>query len=370
MATKKSTKNVETAVAQSPALPAADAFAQGDVVLLPLSKLWFETDPTAVDYDPRIELPVMQWLSTSLVEKGFLQSMLVSETPNADGSKSYKVVNGKQRLRAALAAGLVLGPCIVSKAQGREALFLQVAANHQRIDDDLAAQIALAKRMLAAGFSNVETAKAFGKDDKPDFLPSLLGIDKSATPEVKALIEAGSLDAAPAQVAARAEPAVQPAIAEKVAALVAEAKASPKGKTSSKTGSRKADAKVVVNPETGAQTVKVSTEAMKAIRAEAEAEKGKAPTVKPRVASKGRPSEADLRAMLTKARTQTLAFPKPEDAKSAGFAQGVMFAMRWALGEDLAAPAGAFPTKPAFEALFGKAALEGLAADPADSAAA
>jgi ParB-like chromosome segregation protein Spo0J len=365
MATKKSTKSTET-VTQSPAVP-VESLASGEVVMLPLSKLWFETDTAAVDYDPRIEAPVAPFLVTSVGRDGILQSLLVSETPSADGSKSYKVINGKQRMRAALAAGLVLAPCIVSKATGLEALRLQVKANAHRIDDDLAAQTANAKRMLAAGMTLPDIAEAFGKPQ--DTVVSIFGIDKSATAEVKALVTDGTLDMAPAQIAARAAPEVQPVIAAKVEALVAEAKASPSGKTSSKTGSRKADARVV-KTETGETKVKVSTEALKTIRAEAEAEAGKAPTVAPRKAAKGRPAEADLRAMLTKARTQTLAFPKPEDAKSAGFAQGVMFAMRWVLGEDLAAPAGAFPTKAAFEALFGKAALEGLAAAPADSAAA
>jgi ParB/RepB/Spo0J family partition protein len=359
----KATKAVET-VAKA-ALGLVEGVEGGDMVRLPLAKCYYETDTSSVSYDPRIEAPVPAWLVASVKRDGVLQPIQVRITP-----EGYCIVNGKQRFRAAQAAGLILIPAVVLTATEMtpvEHLRLQVKLNAQTIADDLAAQTANVKRMGAAGLSVEDIAEAMVKP--VDTIKSIIGIDEAATPEVKALINDGTLALGPAQVVARAAPEVQVEVAKKVKTLKAQAAAAPQGKTSAVTGSRKADAKVEVHAETGVVTTTVSTEAVKALRAATETEQGKAPTVKPRkVAAQVKATEADLRRVYQRAQVALHGFPKPEQLADNGFVQGVLFAMRFALGEDYSLPAtGPVKVREAHKSLFG--AVEAPVAAATEAAA-
>jgi ParB/RepB/Spo0J family partition protein len=328
-----------------------------------VSKLYVEEDKSAIDYDPRIESPLSPEFVADIRASGVRLSLVVRRT--ADGR--YKVVDGKTRFRAALAAGLALVPCHVVELDDRMHLRTQVALNAHRTDDELGAQISNARRLLDAGFTRAEIALAFCKPEST--IGTLLDVDsKISSPEVRALVEEGAIGLGAAQVIADAAPAVQQQVAESIRDLQQAAVESPDGKASHVTGSRKGDA-VVTKRADGSTKVKASTGAVKSLRDAAEKSAGGEGMKSAPVNRATKPSETVVRRAKDVARVAAASYTGEQLADRA-FARGVEYALRFALGESVKLPDGSTAANvkfhAAWEKIFGN--LAALTADEAPAA--
>ena len=98
-------------------------------------------------------------LTSSIVEHGVLQPILVTET--IDG---YQLVAGERRLRAAQAAGLERIPAVVRQLADREQLELALVENLQREDlDPLETADAYRQLIEEFGFSQEDLATRVGR---------------------------------------------------------------------------------------------------------------------------------------------------------------------------------------------------------------
>lgn len=335
----------------------------GDVFVAPIETLWYEENKDAVDYDPRVEVPIAETFLRGVKAEGILESITVREAVHpADPSRTLKIVNGRTRYRAAvLASHATMKVGIVECADGRDALRLQVMLNAHRVADEASLQVANARRMADAGFDAIAIADAFNLPVSTAV--NTLKIAKKATAKVKALIDADAIPFAAAEELARRSPETQDAVADALVPVLEEAKS--KGKTSRVTGGRKADA-VKSKRKDGSEKVAATHSAVKAL---ADAAEGKAPAPKaakpsatPTVAPKdARPDAATLRqkAALTRAVAMLAKGTGTGAEAHRAFVAGVQAALFFAAGDDLSTAKLASPmTDEAKEAV--KAALDAI----------
>jgi ParB-like chromosome segregation protein Spo0J len=319
-------------------------FGAGDVYNAPVSAIWYETDKSAIDYDPRVERDLSAEFVAGIETDGVLESITVRRRTNpANPKQTLKVVNGKTRFRGAKKAGRVVIKVGIVECDDKEALRLQVMLNAHRFADESDLQCDNAARLRAAGYDVPAIAATFGIPVST-VANTLKIVDR--VPEVAANPNIGF---AAKEELARRDPDVAKAALEAVNDLADAAKASPDGKAKGITGGRKADA-TTKKTKTGETKAQVSHSAVKAIADAIEGKPAKpekddkpaksapAPKAAPTVAAKDtRPDAGSLRAKAATARAVSML------AKGTGtsaevhraFVAGVQAALFFAAGDKV-----------------------------------
>lgn len=346
-------------------------YGAGEVYLVPVSKIWYETDKSAVDYDPRVERPLPDAFVEGIRKKGVLESITLRESVcPADPTKTLKIVNGKTRFRGGLKAGLIVIKGGIVTADARQALELQVMLNQHRFADESDLQCENAARLAAQGYSVKEIADLFNVPEST--AKNTLKIVERV-PEVAA---SPHLSFAAKEELARRDPETVKDALPLLEELAKAAEASPEGKADAglakgKDGkkSRKADASVKETKD-GRKVGQTSHAATKGLCDEIEGKKT-APAKKPAPAA---PVKADPRAehhlllaKIVRAKLQRGAAKGESLASEAhrAFAFGALVALQYAAGVNDPLPSACL-TKEAREAvaavlkeLFNAAETEG-----------
>lgn len=347
-------------------------YGAGDVYNAPVAKIWYETDKSAVDYDPRVERPLADTFVAGVAREGVLESITVREaTCPTDPSKTLKVVNGKTRFRAALKAGRAVIKVGIVAADARKALELQVLLNQHRFEDESDLQCDNAKRLAAQGYTAQEIADLFD-------LPLSTAINtlkiNERVPEVAA---SPHLSFAAKEELSRRDPETVKDALPLLESLAKAAEQSPTGKADAglakgKDGkpSRKSDA-VVKETKDGRKVGQTSHAATKGLCDELEGKPPKAAT--PKAPKASTPAVADPRAdaalLLSKIVRAKLikGSAKGESVASEAhraFAFGVLAALQFAAGVKDPLPAacitkeGRDAVAAALKSLFSDAAVE------------
>jgi ParB family chromosome partitioning protein len=173
-------------------------------------------------YQPRHQLreESLAELAESIREQGVLQPLIVRAGPGTHaraGAKTYEIVAGERRWRAARLAGLRTVPVIVRELDDRSALAVALIENLQREDLNPIDQ-ARSMARLAEEFhlTHEEIAKALGRSraSVSNFLRLL-----DLTDEVKQEIAAGCIDMGHARALLPLDAARQVAMARKIKRL-------------------------------------------------------------------------------------------------------------------------------------------------------
>lgn len=126
-------------------------------------------------YDPRVNLPVSQELVHSILEHGVLENVLVRKNGEENGIAVIEVVDGRQRVRAAIEANKALlkagkkpirVPAFIVREDDKTTFGIMVATNEIRQDDDPVTKGEKAQRMLKMGATMEEVCRAFGCSDQ------------------------------------------------------------------------------------------------------------------------------------------------------------------------------------------------------------
>lgn len=282
-------------------------YGAGEVYLAPIGILWFETDKAAVDYDPRVEREIPATFVDGVKIDGVLESITVRRAVNpANPKQTLKIVNGKTRFRAGLAAGLALLKIGIVDADAKKALALQVKLNAHRFADESDLQCENAARLAAQGFSVAEIAATFNVPESTarntlKIVERVPEVAKSPHLSFAAKEELARRDP---EVAAAALPILEDVA--KAAELAPEQKVSAGlAKNAAGKPSRKADASVKAKKD-GSKVGIASHSAAKGLCDEIEGKKPAAPAAKPAAASKApaivaKDLRPDRNALLAKA---------------------------------------------------------------------
>jgi len=315
-------------------------FGAGDVYNAPVSAIWYETDKSAIDYDPRVERDLSAEFVAGIETDGVLESITVRRRTNPKNPKqTLKVVNGKTRFRGAKKAGRVVIKVGIVECDDKEALRLQVMLNAHRFADESDLQCDNAARLRAAGYDVPAIAATFGIPVST-VANTLKIVDR--VPEVAANPNIGF---AAKEELARRDPEVAKAALEAVNDLADAAKASPDGKAKGITGGRKADA-TTKKTKTGETKAQVSHSAVKAIADAIEGKPAKADAPKapkadkptPTIAPKdSRPGANELRSKAATARAVSMLAKGTGTAAEAhrAFVAGVQAALFFAAGDKV-----------------------------------
>jgi ParB family chromosome partitioning protein len=118
-------------------------------------------------YQPRLQLRQenLAELAESIREQGVLQPLIVRAVPAVAGDgKTYEIVAGERRWRAARLAGLASVPVIVRELTDKEALAVALIENVQREDLNPIDQAqSMARLVEEFGMTHEEIAKALGR---------------------------------------------------------------------------------------------------------------------------------------------------------------------------------------------------------------
>src|SRR5262245_15534992 len=146
-------------------------------------------------YQPRLQLREegLAELAESIREQGVLQPLIARALPALEGeAKTYEIVAGERRWRAARLAGLAVVPVIVRELTDQQALAVALIENLQREDLNPIDQAqSMARLVEEFGMTHDEIAKALGRSRAgvTNFLRLLELADG-----VKDAIVAGTLD--------------------------------------------------------------------------------------------------------------------------------------------------------------------------------
>ena len=113
-------------------------------------------------YQPRkhFDEEALQELADSIKEQGIIEPIVVRPLPN----KTYEIIAGERRWRAAQLAGLDTVPCLIRECSDRAAAALTVIENVQRKDLNPIEEAESYQRLIQEfGYSHDEVAKALGK---------------------------------------------------------------------------------------------------------------------------------------------------------------------------------------------------------------
>ena len=146
-------------------------------------------------YQPRLQLrqESLAELAESIREQGVLQPLIVRALPQSEPSaRTYEIVAGERRWRAAQLAGLTAVPVIVRELSDQQALAVALIENLQREDLNPIDQAqSMARLVEEFGMTHDQIAKALGRSRAgvTNFLRLLELADG-----VKDAIVAGTLD--------------------------------------------------------------------------------------------------------------------------------------------------------------------------------
>jgi ParB family chromosome partitioning protein len=160
-------------------------------------------------FQPRRVMPEAELneLADSIKQQGILQPIVVRET-----GEHFEIIAGERRWRAAKIAGLQQIPVLVRKMSDEEATVVALVENIQRENlNSMEEAYALERLAKEFGFTHEETAKAVGKPRTT--ISNLLRL-LQLHPEVKVMLEKGTLDLGHAKVLLSVETSKQNKLAK------------------------------------------------------------------------------------------------------------------------------------------------------------
>lgn len=118
------------------------------------------TDPSHPLYDPRVKLPVPEWLIESVAAHGVVEPVIARKN-----GKLLEIVDGRQRYRAAVEANRrgasVKVQTILRGEDDAEAAVTMIVTNEHRQDDDIVTKAKKAAHLLKHGHSPAAVCSAF-----------------------------------------------------------------------------------------------------------------------------------------------------------------------------------------------------------------
>ncbi len=163
---------------------AADEGPRGSLTSLPLDLI------RRGRYQPRRDFDAerLRELADSIAAQGVIQPIVV----RAVGEGHYEIIAGERRWRAAQLAGLLEIPVVIKEASEQDAMAIGLIENIQRDDLNPLEEAGALHRLLGEfGLTHQQVAQAVGKSRVT--ITNLLRL-LELTPEVKGLVEAGTLE--------------------------------------------------------------------------------------------------------------------------------------------------------------------------------
>jgi ParB family chromosome partitioning protein len=156
----------------------------GGLMSLPLDLIHRGRYQPRRDFDPER----LRELADSIAVQGVIQPILV----RAIEDDHYEIIAGERRWRAAQLAGLSEIPALVKEASEQDAMAIGLIENIQRVDLNPLEEAGALHRLLGEfGLTHQQVAQAVGKSRTT--ITNLLRL-LELTPEVKGLVEAGTLE--------------------------------------------------------------------------------------------------------------------------------------------------------------------------------
>jgi ParB family chromosome partitioning protein len=223
-----------------------------DCFLFEPEKLVLITDKESPYYDPRVEGKADSALVDSIIAQGVIKPIVVTK----DTEGNAIVVDGRQRVKAALAANKKLVadgskpvrvPGVYRSGSQKALVGVSVSANEIRRDDDILIKSKKAQNLVDMGYTRDEIATTFGVTQQT--IGNWLAVDELCEP-VKAEIRDGSFAASYAPKLAKLEEKEQ--IAEMKRLQKEKAVKKPRGKK----GAQDKAEKAAKSPETGLRSLK------------------------------------------------------------------------------------------------------------------
>ena len=177
----------QQAVAEQAAEPAA-VVAENELQQLAIEFL------SPGQYQPRKDMlpEALDDLATSIKAQGIIQPIIVRLTNNESGNKSYEIIAGERRWRAAQLAGLTEVPCLVKEVDDQATVAIALIENIQR-EDLNAMEEAVALERLINEFELTHQQVADGVGKSRTTVSNLLRLN-SLNDDVKVLLECGDID--------------------------------------------------------------------------------------------------------------------------------------------------------------------------------
>jgi len=176
-----------------------------DLQILPLDQV----RPSATNPRRVWDEASLQELAESIREHGVLQPAIVRASADKEG---YELVAGERRYRASKLAGIDTIPAIVRALTDEQVLEVQLIENAQRVDVDAIGEAeAIAALVQKHGNDVAELAARLGRSKS--WVYSRLRLN-SVVPEVKRLVESGTLKVSDAHKLAQCHEEIQRSIAE------------------------------------------------------------------------------------------------------------------------------------------------------------
>lgn len=178
------------------------AKSRGQTFMYDPSDLTIVRDKAHPLYDPRVDLPIDEDIVESIIERGVLVPILVRKNGEAKGKPVIEVMDGRQRVKCALAANKKLVaagkepvriPAIMRREDADSAETTMIITNEYRTDDDPMVKAAKLQRYMQHGHTEAEARKAF-KLRSGELTELLALID--AAPAVKAAVSEGKVSKA------------------------------------------------------------------------------------------------------------------------------------------------------------------------------
>jgi ParB family transcriptional regulator, chromosome partitioning protein len=149
--------STQTAPASTGAGRSQEVARDGNVLLVPIARVYPTPNQPRRDFDPRAMLE----LSQSIEREGIIQPIIVRQTAPGE----YQIIAGERRWRAASTAGLTEVPIIVRAADDQKVLELAIVENIQREDlNPIELAVAFQRMAVELSLSHEEIGLKTGKD--------------------------------------------------------------------------------------------------------------------------------------------------------------------------------------------------------------
>lgn len=191
---------------------APDFSVESTISVLPMSRL------KAGKYQPRTRMDegALNELAQSIKEQGIMQPILVRLAENKKGEKTYEIIAGERRFRAAQIAGLQEMPVVVKEVDDKTAAIMALIENMQREDlNPLEEAQGIHRLINDFDFTHEQAASAVGRSRSA--VTNLLRLLNLTRP-VQTMLVAGDIDMGHARALLAVDGAAQIALATRIVA--------------------------------------------------------------------------------------------------------------------------------------------------------
>lgn len=191
---------------------APDFSTESAISVLPISRL------KAGKYQPRTRMDegALNELAQSIREQGVMQPILVRLAESKKGEKTYEIIAGERRFRAAQMAGLQEMPVVVKEVDDKTAAIMALIENMQREDlNPLEEAQGIHRLINDFDFTHEQAASAVGRSRSA--VTNLLRLLNLTRP-VQTMLVAGDIDMGHARALLAVDGATQITLATKIVA--------------------------------------------------------------------------------------------------------------------------------------------------------